>query len=603
MKLPIQEYQTWWRATGLLVAVSLAGCGDDAQITEPEPMERIEPADISGVWDFTEVLVRSALVAACRDTGSFSFGATASFLSGEGEQVGTCGGVIGEFPNDRIFRLQNVAVDDSAISFEVESGCRYRGSIFAGPPVRMEGESACSINFDGNWVAFRGAPVASLDLLPDSVEVVFGETVFPLPVLVSQTGARVFKRPLTWTTSDAAVATVTDSGEVQGAGTGTAVVAVAVESLGAQINIASRFVDFVSVEVGQFHSCGISTDGFVYCWGVNDAGQVSSMPSVAPCLGVRCHRAPSRVAEVPQFVSVSAGFRNTCGVVTGGVVYCWGVNDAGQLGNGSSIIASDVPVAVSGGLVFSSVSVGTNHVCGVVMGGSVYCWGFNFDGELGTGSTESRNVPTKVTSSEVFVSVTGGERHTCGLTVNAMAYCWGFNFDGQLGADDSTFQSAVPLAVAGGLTLAGVSAGRLHTCGLATDGKTYCWGANRDGQLAQDSIGFSLAPLQVATAPDFSSITAAGRHTCGLTADGTAFCWGRGAEGQLGDAQTVERRTPVMVRGGLKFTSLSAGGSHTCGQATDGFLYCWGSNADGELGDNTLNSRTVPTKVVGQTGT
>ncbi len=602
MKLRIQEYQAWWRATALLVAVSLAGCGDDGQITEPQPMQRIEPVDISGIWDFTEVLIRSALVAACQDTGSFSFGTTAGFLIGEGEQVGTCRGVIGGFPNNRVFKLENVVVDDSTVSFAVEGGCRYRGTILAGPPVSMEGESACSVNFDGNWEAFRGAPLASLDLLPDSVEVVVGETVFPVPVLVSQTGARVFKRPLTWTTSDPAVVTVTDSGKVQGAGTGTAEVAVAVESFDAQMNIASRLVSFTAVEAGQFHSCGISTDGFVYCWGVNDAGQVSSMPSVAPCLGVRCHRAPSRVAEVPQFVSVSAGFQNTCGVVANGVAYCWGIIDFGQLGNGSNIDASDVPVEVSGGLVFSSVSAGTRHVCGVAVGGALYCWGFNFDGQLGTGSIELRDVPTIVASTETFVSVTGGERHTCGLTDNATAYCWGFNFDGQLGANDSTIQSAVPLLVAGGLTFAHVSAGGFHTCGLANDGATYCWGTNQNGQLSRDSIGFSLAPLQVTTAPVFSSITAGGRHTCGLTADGTAFCWGRGAEGQLGDAQTVERTMPVMVRGGLKFASLAAGGSHTCGKATDGFLYCWGSNADGELGDDTLNSSTIPTKVVGQSG-
>ncbi|MFQ5705607.1 MAG: Ig-like domain-containing protein, partial [Gemmatimonadales bacterium] len=449
MKPLTQQLKGPFLATAGLCAILLAGCGD-GESTAPALMEP-EPLDITGVWDFTEILIRSALVASCRDTGSFSFGATPGFLSGGGAQVGTCRGPIGEFPRNFAFTLGSVTLVDSSISFTIKDSCRYRGTVSAGPPVHMQGESACSINFDGRWEAFRGAPVQSLTLVPDSANVVFGETVYPNPVMFAQTGARVFARPIQWRTSDPNVVTVSDSGAVQGAGAGSAIVTATVEAIEAQTKVTSAFVQFVSVEAGQVHSCAIAIDGFVYCWGVNDAGQSGSSASLAPCLGLQCRRAPGKVPEVPQFVSVSAGFKNSCGVVSDGTAYCWGVNDAGQLGSGSSVAASNVPLPVSGGLVFTTVSAGTNHVCGVVVAGSVYCWGFNSDGELGDGSTASRGTPAVVSSAETFVTVSGGERHSCAVTANATAYCWGFNFDGQLGADDSTFQSNVPLPVAGGI--------------------------------------------------------------------------------------------------------------------------------------------------------
>src|SRR5207247_1427933 len=139
---------------------------------------------------------------------------------------------------------------------------------------------------------------------------------------------------------------------------------------------------------------------------------------------------------------------------------------------------SVVPVGVSaGGLTFTAVSAGAYHTCGLTTGGAAYCWGSNDNGELGNGSTTSSSVPVAVTAPGLtFTAVSAGGCHTCGVTPSGAVYCWGSNAYGQLG-NGSTTSSSVPVAVsAGGRTFTAVSAGYLHTCGLTSGGAGYCWG-------------------------------------------------------------------------------------------------------------------------------
>jgi alpha-tubulin suppressor-like RCC1 family protein len=200
--------------------------------------------------------------------------------------------------------------------------------------------------------------------------------------------------------------------------------------------------------------------------------------------------------------------------------------------------------------------------------------------------------------SQRFVQISTGDFHTCGLTSSGAAYCWGANFEGQLG-DGTTTISGVngPQAVIGGLKFASISVGYISTCGLTSSGAAYCWGSNGNGQLGDGTTTSSgvNGPQRVIGGLKFASIQPGAFHTCGLTSRGAAYCWGENNYGQLGDGTTTDSNAngPQRVLGGLKFASNQPGAFHTCGLTTRGATYCWGRNVEGQLGDGTTTSSGV----------
>jgi alpha-tubulin suppressor-like RCC1 family protein len=371
---------------------------------------------------------------------------------------------------------------------------------------------------------------------------------------------------------------------------------------------------FASVSAGFQHTCGVTTTGGAYCWGSNSGWALGDGTSGDGST------TPVPVAGGLTFAAVSAGFQHTCGVTTSGAAYCWGVGSDDSLGN-----TSLTPVPVAGGLTFASVSAGFVHDCGVTTGGAAYCWGEGYYGELGNGTTTGySSTPVPVAGGLAFQAVSAGYSHSCGVTTAGVAYCWGQNTLGELGFGtsagpeecvngDTLACSTTPVSVAGGLTFAAVSAGEFGTCGVTTGGAGYCWGDNRFGLLDTDPatgpeqcplafdwdydvgpIACSLVPVRVADGLTFASVSASQQDlgACALTSSGDAYCWG-----ELVDSRT----TPVAIPGGLSFATTSIGVFHTCGVTTTGVAYCWGQNTEGELGDGTTTpSDDVPVKVAGQ---
>jgi alpha-tubulin suppressor-like RCC1 family protein len=153
------------------------------------------------------------------------------------------------------------------------------------------------------------------------------------------------------------------------------------------------------------------------------------------------------VAGGRRYSALGGGFLYTCGLSTAGAAYCWGTNDARQLGSGTTVDSSSTPLQVVGGLTFTTLAVGGAHVCGITPSGAVYCWGNNFEGELGDGTTSDRSVPVAAGGSLRFASISLGAFHTCGVATNGVGYCWGDGAFGELGTG-TTSSSAVPVAVA-----------------------------------------------------------------------------------------------------------------------------------------------------------
>ena len=233
----------------------------------------------------------------------------------------------------------------------------------------------------------------------------------------------------------------------------------------------------------------------------------------------------------------------TAGIVTG---VADGLSTITATAEGKSGTASVTVKA----LVFASVSAGGYHTCGVTTDGTTYCWGRNEDGQLGNDDVDllSRATPDLVACGLIFGSVDAGLTHSCGLTTDGTAYCWGGNFGGQLG-NGTTIDAGTPVAVSGALSFALVSAGRSHTCALTTEGTGYCWGGNGDGKLGNGSLADISVPVAVSGGLILSSVSTGGFHTCGLTTDATAYCWGGNSDGQVGDGSTTNRTTPVLVLG------------------------------------------------------
>ncbi|MHC4711171.1 MAG: Ig-like domain-containing protein [Planctomycetota bacterium] len=423
-------------------------------------------------------------------------------------------------------------------------------------------------------------PVASVTVSPATAALPFGTTI-QLTATVRDTAGHVLTdRTAAWSSSDSAIATVTSRGLASGVAPGSAMITATVAGASGAASVTVNPLVFAAVSAGGIHTCGLTTDGAVYCWGWSvDDPQYGGATTDGS--------GPRAVSGGLTFQSVSAGGLHACGVTTDGSVYCWGSNAYGQLGNGT-VTDESAPRELSGDLAFASVSAGGWHTCGLTTDDAAHCWGANDHGQLGNGGTTPASTPVSVSGAEIFQSLSAGRTHTCGVAIDSAAYCWG----------------TAPAAVPGGLSLQSLSAGQGHTCGVSTDGEAHCWGAGQWGQLGNGSpITHSATPVPVSVESDVASVTAGGDHSCGVVADGVAYCWGLNTGGQLGNgsADRVAHATPELVLGGLAFQSVSTGLFHTCGLTTDGTAYCWGWNNFGQLGTNDATDNvTVPVLVTGQ---
>jgi alpha-tubulin suppressor-like RCC1 family protein len=355
---------------------------------------------------------------------------------------------------------------------------------------------------------------------------------------------------------------------------------------------------FRQVSGGWTHACGVTTDNHAYCWGSNGNGQLGNGTNSGPEVcrsGVDwiCSRTPVLVAGGYSFRQVSAGFEFSCGVTTRDVVLCWGHNQLGQLGNGTTTDRVR-PVRITNQVRIRAVTTGFHHACAVSIGDIVYCWGGNESGQLGDGTTKDRLMPTRRAVGVHFKTVSAGYRHSCGVSLDDRAYCWG---DPSL----SYGIQLVPTAVRGGLTFKDVHSGYHRTCGVAEDDRAYCWGENDDnlGSVSPtpDSL-YQNTPRLVAGGQHYLAVSTNLQPSCGVTTEHATYCWGF-TDPSLGDGTTRSSITPVKVAAGLEVRDVSTAYYGTCAVTIVGRAYCWGQNFAGQLGDGTTTDRPTPVPVAG----
>ena len=590
---PLTGRSVYWGSTnGTVATISGSGLATAVAAGETQISATIEnasastmlavtgtPVDIAGEWSFTEefddLAVGENPVLVCADSGSLVLSQNGLAFTGTSTQVGTCA--------DETQRQVTGGVLSGRILRFGAGGCDYFVTVGTTQPTPLSGSGSCPGGLSGLTAYVQGVrvgPPASLTVSPAFDTLVAGGSAQLSAALRDAAGSQLYGHPVTWFSDNPAVATVSASGLLTAVGSGSATITATAAGVSGTAEITVTTVSFASLYAGYGSTCGLTAAGAAYCWGV----------------------IPTAVGGGVALASIVVGTYHTCGLTAGGAAYCWGDNSYGELGDGTTTARSgSQPTLVAGGLTFASLTAGLRHTCGVTTGGSVYCWGADDRGQLGDGSIGStvvRLTPGLVASG--FVAVAAGQVHTCGLTTGGAAYCWGDNSSGQLGnGDPSGYARVTPGLVSGGLTFATLAVGGGdHSCAVTESGSAYCWGANGFGQLGNGSTANALTPALVATGPTFTAIAPGWNHTCGLTTTAAAYCWGRNDFGEVGDGSTSGRLTPTPVNGALTFTSVSAGAWRTCGLATGGVAYCWGLG--GQLGDGTTTNRSVPVKVAGQ---
>ena len=432
-------------------------------------------------------------------------------------------------------------------------------------------------------------PAATIELSMDSSHLVpFGSTQLSA-ILRDSNRAILPTRPLTWTSSDPGIGTVSATGRVSAAKVGSFVVRVSREGLGDSTIVQVTAPRYSQVATGVTVACAAATTGDAYCWGDNSEGQLGRGTTFPRARGAT-DPVPAIVLGGHRFRRVFAGFAHACGIALDDTAWCWGRNAEGQLGDGTTL-TRDTPVLVAGGFSFDTLALGQISTCGITTSGQALCWGSNPAGQTGT-IAASNLTPAPVQGGVQFRALATTQRmirygqwHSCGLDQSGAAWCWGRNFFGQLG--DSTqailgdprnapWGHGTPARVAGGLVFVSIAVGAEFSCGILSTGKRACWGSNGELALGNDTSEVALAPALLNDSLSWVNVQAGDSHGCGLVTGGAVYCWGSNGNGALGQPRPVLSSALPRELGGYQFVQFSTSGTRSCGITTSGYAICWG---------------------------
>ena len=305
-------------------------------------------------------------------------------------------------------------------------------------------------------------------------------------------------------------------------------------------------------------------------------GPASVIATLDGVVGASVTFSATATAPPLRAVALAAGYEHNCAVTSEHRMYCWGLNEHGQLGDGGTTSRNSAGL-LPGALLFDRVAAGANHTCAVTTTHDMHCWGRNNWGQLGDGSTVTRRSPTHVAPDIEFVDVIAGAEFTCGLSVMGSVHCWGF----MLGTQSTNYWT--PAKVSGTTVFRSLGSSDYQACGMGTDDAAYCLGATWTYDEATGGSAFVWRPdpARLATLTTFAGGLS---FMCGLDAAGAASCWGDNTYGQLGTGAAAEGPNSGPVSGGLTFRGLYAGYAWSCGVTMTGPTYCWGHNMWGVQG-------------------
>ena len=344
------------------------------------------------------------------------------------------------------------------------------------------------------------------------------------------------------------------------------------------------------IAVGSSSACLLAA-GEAYCWGSNADGQLgreggsASRPAAVDTSGALAGR---------TLVDLAVGAQHVCALDAERRAFCWGDNSEGQLGTTGWVSSSSTPLSVAragalAGRELAFVAAGGSTTCALDTLGEVACWGANDRGQLGNGTTQPSSEPVRVgTSADLAggrVTALGvGDHHACAIVDSREAYCWGANDHGQLG-NGGTSDALVPTRVQTDDALVRLTMDGNTTCARRSVGRHVCWGAGERGQLGGGTFADSAVPVPIELTK-VAKLNVGDATTCAIRENRTLHCWGAGDLGQRGTGERTDSAESSRVREpDVEWTQVNAGPSTVCGVDTLGHAWCWGSDRNGQLGD------------------
>jgi alpha-tubulin suppressor-like RCC1 family protein len=298
----------------------------------------------------------------------------------------------------------------------------------------------------------------------------------------------------------------------------------------------------VEVRAGAEHTCARTTRGQVYCWGSNGSGQLGVVenPTAMPLVPIPNSNIPRHVVfdnPLDVTVQLATGASHTCATTEDGDAHCWGANGYGQLGDGTKI-SRPIPAEVVGLSQVKETVPGNQHTCMITQDGRLFCLGSNQLGQIGLGRTVLESLtPVQITNVTSAKDVTAGQQHTCVIRADQSVWCWGYNISGSVGTGTENDYIFDPVEVSKGSAVITGSSG-FHTCALvkSNGGELWCWGADQSGQVGvPNSVdGIVRAPTRALITGATDRIAVGTAHSCAVTKDGSLWCWGNNDNGQLG---------------------------------------------------------------------
>ncbi len=337
---------------------------------------------------------------------------------------------------------------------------------------------------------------------------------------------------------------------------------------------------------GKDHTVTLTEDGKVWTLGGNDFGELGNGTFGGKVLE------PKKISGLDNIIAVLAGGSHSVALKKDGTVWTWGLNDSGQLGDGT-LSKSPVPRKVAGIADVKAIATGSSHIVVLKNDGTVWAWGGNHSGQIGNGEYLNSRVPSQVANLTDVTAIAAGAYNTSALKNDGSVWSWGFNGKGQLGIG-SNERSPIPVQVASLDGVHAIAAGQWHMAALKHDGTVWAWGSNLNSQLGSTDMAHSFTPTQVAGLYNITDITASVGHTIAIAKNDTVWAWGDAGTGQWGNGISLDGSvSPVQVSG--------FNGPLTVAAVVDPGSVLWHRSDTGSMLANSATER-IPAPNTGRTG-
>lgn len=332
-------------------------------------------------------------------------------------------------------------------------------------------------------------------------------------------------------------------------------------------------------------------------WGCNVNGQLGTNNTTTGCVPV-----PAGTDVNWVWASAGSAYATSSAIKTDGTLWMWGLNDNGQVGtNLTSTVYYSSPVqTVSGGSNWRYVSTG-GSVVSLKTDGSLWTWGDNTTGQLGDNSVVKRSSPVQTVATgtnweQISSASIVNAGVSAGIKTNGSLWLWGCNGQGQLGSNNITNASSPVQTISAGTSWSKVSVSTTHSAAIKTDGTLWLWGNGANGRLGNQAVANVSSPIQtISSGTTWKQVSLASTFSSAIKIDGTLWTWGCNVSGSLGNNVTADQSSPVQtIAGGTSWKQVSASNSTTMATRVDGTLWGWGDATAGKIGDNTITARSSP---------